>query len=144
MSQISSAARNNCLRKADELTKGTARYIRNGGWKDIRDGDVSRLQTAYNQLALLRLTALTEAEHESYKKKIWSALEQAKQDLKSMPRLISASAAADWQRRMGVGHVNRPRISGFLRLTFAVSFHAKHRIVPSCTCHTGDSQPRSP
>jgi hypothetical protein len=113
MSRISSAARNNCLRKADDLTAATARYIRNGGWKDIRDGNISRLQTAYDQLALLRFTALTEVEHENYKKRIWSALEQAKQDLKSMPRLISAAAAADWQRRMGVGHVNRPRISDF-------------------------------
>ena len=113
MSRISSTARNNCLRKADEVTTATARYVRNGGWKDIRDGDVSRLQTAYDQLALLRLTALTEAEHESYKKRIWSALEQAKQDLKSMPRLISAVAVADWQRRMGVGHVNRPRFSNY-------------------------------
>jgi hypothetical protein len=113
MGRISPAARNNCLRKADEVTTGIARYVRNGGWKDIRDGDVSRLQTAYNQLALLRLTALTEAEHESYKKKIWSALKLVKQDLKSMPNLISAVAAADWQRRMGLGHVNRPRISHF-------------------------------
>jgi hypothetical protein len=113
MSRISSAARNNCLRKADDLTAAVARHIRNGGWKDIRDGDISSLQTVYDQLALLRLTALTEAEHENYKKRIWSALEQAKQDLKSMPRLISAAAAADWQRRMGLGHVNRPRISGF-------------------------------
>lgn len=113
MGRMSSAARNNCLRKADEITATTARYIRNGGWKDIRNGDVSRLQSAYNQLALLRLTALTEAEHESYKKKIWSALEQAKKDLKSMPRLISVVAAADWQRRMGVGHVNRPRFSNY-------------------------------
>src|SRR5664280_2722053 len=47
--------------------------------------------------SLLRLTALTEAEHESYKKKIWSALECVKQDLKSVPRLTSAVAAADWQ-----------------------------------------------
>jgi hypothetical protein len=59
------------------------------------------------------IMSLTEAEHEDYKKRIWSALEQAKQDLKSMPRLISAAAAADWQRRMGVGHVNRPRTSGY-------------------------------
>jgi hypothetical protein len=113
MGRISSAARNNCLRKADELTTATARYIRNGGWKDIRDGDVSRLEAAYNQLALLRLTALTEAEHGAYKKKIWSALEGVNQDLRSGPRLTSAVAAADWQRRMGVGHVNRPRISNY-------------------------------
>jgi hypothetical protein len=113
MGRTSSITRNNCLRKADELTAATARYIRNGGWKDIRDGDVSRLQTAYTQLALLRLTALTEAEHESYKKKIWSALEGVKQDLKSFSRLTSSVAAYDWKRRMGVGHVNRPRISNY-------------------------------
>jgi hypothetical protein len=113
MGRTSSITRNNCLRKADELTAATARYIRNGGWKDIRDGNVSRLQTAYTQLALLRLTALTEAEHESYKKKIWSALEGVKQDLKSFSRLTSSVAADDWKRRMGVGHVNRPRISNY-------------------------------
>jgi hypothetical protein len=111
MGRISAAARNNCLRKADDLIAATARYIRNDGWKDIRDGDVSCLQAAYTQLALLRLTALTDAEHDNYKKKIWSALEAVKQDLKSMPRLISATAAADWEHRMGVGHVNRPRMA---------------------------------
>jgi hypothetical protein len=60
---------------------------------------------------MLRLTALTDAEHDNYKKKIWSALEAVKRDIKSMPRLISAVVAADWEQRMGVGHVNRPRMA---------------------------------
>jgi len=111
--RTSPTTRNNCLRKADELTVATARYIRNGGWKDMRDGDMSRLQAAYTQLALLRSTALTESEHEGYKKRIRSALDGVKQDLRSFSRLISSVAADDWKRRMGVGHVNRPRISNY-------------------------------
>jgi hypothetical protein len=80
---MSSTTRNNCLRKADDLIAATARHIRNDGWKDMRDGDMSRLQAAYNQLKLLSFTALTDAEHDSYKQKIWSAIGAVKKDLES-------------------------------------------------------------
>ena len=111
MGQATWSTRSRCLQKADEILDAAARYFRNGGWQEICQGNVERLQETFSQLTKLRATALSQAEYVAYKKKIWLAFNTAGTDRKVQYQLASTVVAHDWKRRMRVGQVYRPCIS---------------------------------
>lgn len=100
--RLATCTRSRCLQKADEILDAAARYFRNGGWEEICRGNVERLQKTFSQLTKLRATALSQAEYEAYKKKIWLAFNTAGTDRKVQYQLASTVVAHDWKRRMRV------------------------------------------
>jgi hypothetical protein len=66
--------RTRCLWKADQIVASIGAYIRNGGCQDLKKGDFSKIEDALHKLAKLRATALSSAEHESFREKILKSI----------------------------------------------------------------------
>jgi hypothetical protein len=113
---VNALYRTRCLRKADEIVDRTARYIRSGGYTDLRRGDFSHLQDAFTRLERLRNTHLSMREYEKCIREIRAAVEEVctpqKQCLReSAINCLALPEAEAVKRRWGLGPVNRPRMS---------------------------------
>jgi N-formylglutamate amidohydrolase len=92
-----------CFWKADQIVKSVEAYLRNGGYQDLRKDDFSKLDEAYCKLAKLRSTALTKAEYETFRRKIWRSIEAESNKQKSgVPReaanLVSSKQQAVYKK----------------------------------------------
>lgn len=107
-------AHSRCLWRADKIVDGLARFLRNGGYQELKRGDNSSVNNALSQLRTLRQTHLTRAEYEDYRHNVWRMVANAAATEKS-PRMRPCSNVCtireyDARRRAwGLGHVNRPR-----------------------------------
>jgi hypothetical protein len=110
MARISgrAATRSRCLWKADQVIISVKVYLRNGGYQDLKKGNFSKIEDAFHKLKTLRATALTKAEHESFRHRIRRAVEVEVQKEKSRSgrddrNLVSSKEAAAYKKMLKDG-----------------------------------------
>jgi hypothetical protein len=97
-----------CLLKADQIIISVEVYLRNGGYQDLMKGNFSKIEDAFHKLKILRATALTKAEHETFRTRLRRAVEAAAQKQNSRlrrdnPNLVSSKEAATYKKMLKAG-----------------------------------------